>query len=573
MVEEIVRTKNLKPPFILRFPQILDSRVERLHEAFGDAISKAGYTSRYHGLFPIKVNQDREIVEQIAEIGQRLDHGLEVGSKSELIAAMGTIKNKDSMIVVNGYKDTGFIDLALIARKIGIRVVIVMETPDELDLIVERATRMGVVPTLGIRLRLACRPGGRWCKTNEIFGLTSAEVISVVDQLRSGGRLGWLKMIHFHQGSQLGKLDSIRKGAREGARVYAAIYREGAKLEMLNVGGGLALNYDGSKNDPNAGKDYDLPNYASAIVETVRDVLDADDVPHPVLLSESGRAVCAHQSVFVLNIHSVSSYLPTSSKPADRSTLPAMLKSIIDEIESANRRIFLEQRSTWAEQIDALFFAGQIDLRQRATAESELRLAAVSLAHSGEEISQLEIHDIAYANFSVFQSLPDHWGIRQKFPVMPLQKLDRRPKRLTNISDLTCDCDGRLESPTADSKENAFIPIHSVSPTEDYYLGVFLTGAYQESLGGSHNLFGRTHSITIKLEGDQFVIGHCRNGQSSSDILSLFNYEPDSLAKQIITLVSEANSDGKITGEEGAAFINTFRAGLKSGSYLTSEES
>ena len=244
----------------------------------------------------------------------------------------------------------------------------------------------------------------------------------VDDRLKSSNRLDWLKMIHFHQGSQLGKLENIRQGAREGARAYAAIYREGARLEMLNVGGGLALDYDGSGTDPHASKDYDLRSYAKAIVEAVRDVLDDEGIPHPIILSESGRAVCAHQCVFVLGLHSISSYLPTSIQAANRSTLAPALRSIIDEIDGADLQTFVNCRSSWAEQIDTLFQAGKIDLRERAAAESELRLVAISLAKSEEEIRELEIHDIAYANFSVFQSLPDHWGIRQKFPVMPLAK-------------------------------------------------------------------------------------------------------------------------------------------------------
>ena len=554
---------------ILRFPQILEAKINELHQAFKVAISESGYQSHYRGLFPIKVNQDREIVEQVAEIGTRLDHGLEVGSKGELIAAMGTIKNRDSMLVVNGYKDAEFIDLALVAQRIGFEVTIVMETPDELDLITARAANMDITPRLGLRLRLSTRPGGRWCQTNEIFGLTSTEAIAVVDRLKSSGQLGWLKMIHFHQGSQLGQLESIREGAREGARAYAALYREGADLEMLNVGGGLALNYDGSKKDPNASKDYGVRNYAKAIVETVGQIFDDQGIPHPTLLSESGRAVCAQHCVFVLNLHSLSSYLPVSSKPADPASLPDQLRATIKQIGAANLQSFLKNRSAWADRIDEMFMAGEIDLRQRAAAETELRLAAVSLANTDEETEQLEIHDIAYANFSVFQSLPDHWGIRQKFPVMPLQRLNAKPKRLANISDLTCDCDGRLRSPSSANGENSFIPIHTISPNEDYFLGVFLTGAYQEALGGTHNLFGRTPSVSVRVTETGFEVGYRRSGQSASDVLANFDYDRDALARRVTERIAEANREGKISGEEGAQFINSYRSGLSASPYLS----
>jgi len=570
--ERINPSDGLFPPLVLRFPQILQERINTLLDGFGSAIANVGYQGVYHGLFPIKVNQSREIVQQIAKIGSGGNYGMEVGNRGELMAAMGCAQASKSRIVVNGYKDPEFVDLALNAQELGFDIVIVLETPDEIDLVLERAMILEVRPTLGVRLRLTSRPGGPWCKTNEIFGLTSAEIVSVIDRLKESGDLSLLKMVHFHQGSQLRKLEDIRVGIREGARIYAELFNEGAALDMLNVGGGLALNYDDGNGDhDHSGVDYDFAEYAHAIVSTVKEVLDLASVPHPILLSESGRAVCAQQSMLVFGLHNLSPYVPSTSLPADRAeNLHEKLRLLFKEVGAADHTVFLDRRAAWSAQIESLFIDGEINLRERAAAETELRLAAVSLSEPGDRARMLEVHDIAYGNFSVFQSIPDHWGIDQKFPAMPLTQLDRRPDRLANVSDLTCDSDGRLNNGD-DEPGSGLLPIHNLSDYSGYLIGIFLTGAYQESLGGMHNLFGKTCTYSVTLEGDEFTVSSTRPAQSNSEVLEAFNYDPQSLLEGIQNRASNAQKSGQISEERKLRILDGFERNLKSSSYLSGE--
>lgn len=575
-----LKAMKIGMPFILRFPDLLARRIEDLHHSFHAAIADHDYGGRYRGVFPIKVNQKQEVIEEIVRFGAPYNYGLEVGSKCELLAALGTIEDFEAHVICNGYKDESYIDLALLAMKTGVDITLVLEMPSELEIILQRAEVIGVSPRLGVRVRLSMKGSGYWGTTSGdtgLFGLNVPQLLNVVDKLKAQGKLGYLKMLHFHQGSQLCELDGIRQAAREAARVYVELHGEGAALEYLNLGGGLAVDYEGTNSNSNGSKDYDLPDYCGALVETVKEVADAAGVPHPNLITESGRGIAAYYSALVFNILDVSEFkIPKISDP-----FPDYFHPRISEMLEATGRIgsdesihdhLLSQLLMWRSELQELFSLGELSIRELSTSEQIYREGMTALGAAGHEqaIEARPPIDFLYGNFSVFQSLPDHWALQQIFPVMPIHRLDEFPNRVGIIADLTCDCDGQIKSYVQNEAGSSSLPIHESIAGEDYIFGIFLVGAYQETLGDMHNLFGDTNAVSVEVLDGEVSLELRTEGDTAQEVLGYLDYEHQKLIQNVIRLGTEAELRGDFVAGERERFVGKFADALAGYTYLHS---
>ncbi len=579
--------RDLQMPVLLRVENILDAQIKRLNQAFANAIERVGYSNSYRGVYPIKVNQQAQVVEEIAAFGERYGHGLEVGSKPEMIVALSTLTKPGSLIICNGYKDQEFIDLGLQATRLGFDCFFVIETPSELPIIVERSRVLGVRPNIGIRIKMISQVSGHWNSTSgdrSIFGLTATQLVEVVDSLREEQMLDCLKLMHCHLGSQIPSLSDIGNGVIEACRYYIDLVREGAALSHIDFGGGLAVDYTGAASCDNQSRNYSLDDYCQALVETVKLTLDAEGIAHPRIVTESGRAVVAYASVLLFNILDTTTFESTGQVVAQPGENPLLsqLRGVVENLSEETIEQSYEDVHRYRKQIRDGFQQGTVDLRCRAMAENIFLDTLHSIAALLDNLEQipplvadlkLSLADIYYGNFSLFQSLPDIWAIDQLFPIMPIHRLDEEPTRQAVLADITCDCDGKIDNFIGSAAASKTLPLHPLEVGEEYYLGVFLVGAYQETLGDLHNLFGDTNVVSVRLNRDgSFDFVKEIHGDTIADVLSYVEYQPRQVELNYRNTVERALQEGRINVAERQQMIKAFKASMQGYTYYERED-
>ncbi len=576
--------RDVTTPVLLRFPDILDNRIEKTANCFNIAAKEYDYKAENFIIYPIKVNQMQPVVEEIISHGRKFNLGLETGSKPELHAVIALQCQSDSLIICNGYKDQSYIELALLAQKMGKRIFIVVEKLNELEIIAKAAKKFNVMPNLGIRIKLASSGSGKWEDSGgdaSKFGLTSSELLSALKILDEKGLHDCLRLIHFHIGSQITKIRRIQTALREAAQFYIQLHKMGYNVDFVDCGGGLGVDYDGTRSSSSESSvNYSIQEYVNDCVYTFVDAADKNGVAHPNLITESGRSLTAHHSVLVIDVLETAS-LPQMSddfEPTDKDH--QLVKELYEIWENLNPRTMLED---WhdAEQIRDealdLFSHGIVSLKTRAEIESmywsvcrEVNNLAKSLKHMPDELKNLDklLADKYFCNFSLFQSLPDSWAIDQLFPIMPIQRLDERPTRNATLQDITCDSDGKVANFVTNRNVSHVLPVHTPRKNEDYYLGVFLVGAYQEILGDMHNLFGDTNAVHISVKDNKYHIDQIFDGETVEEVLDYVQYNPKRLVRQLEIWVTKSVKQGKISLEEGKEFLSNYRSGLYGYTYL-----
>ncbi len=575
------RAMGLRLPLLLRFPDILIDRREKLRAAFARAMRETGYRGAYTALYPVKVNQQRTVAGTLADGRVRegtTGFGLEAGSKPELLAVLG-LARAGSMVVCNGYKDAEYIRLALIGRKLGIDVVIVIEKPSELEYVIAESRALGIEPKLGVRVRLASIGAGKWQNTGGDkgkFGLTPAQLLELVARLHEARLTHAMRLLHFHMGSQISNLRDITAGMREAVRHFAELRRLGLPLDHVDVGGGLGIDYEGTRSRSECSINYDLDQYAGAIVAPLAAACAELQLDPPHVLTESGRAMTAHHAVLVVNVSEVE-HAPDGTVPPREADESPVLRSLRDTLAALDQR---PVREVWqdAQQFlgegQLLYAQGALDLAQRAKLDAlyhaialgvRARLKPDERAHR-ELIDALDtkLVDKYFCNFSVFESIPDVWAIDQVFPIMPLTRLDEKPLRRGTLADLTCDSDGRVDVYVDSEGLDVSLPLHDLRRDEPYRLGIFLVGAYQEPLGDIHNLFGDTDAVNVRIDGDGFKLDGARRGDSADMLLDYVGYRPDDLRAAYRARIAAADIHGDAAKQVEAAL----EAGLTGYTYL-----
>ena len=579
-----LQLRDVASPMLLRFPDILDNRIEKMSSCFKQAAEEYGYKAENFIIYPIKVNQMRPVVEEIISHGKKFNLGLEAGSKPELHAVIAVNTDSDSLIVCNGYKDESYIELALLAQKMGKRIFLVVEKMNELKLIAKMAKQLNVQPNIGIRIKLASSGSGKWEESGgdaSKFGLTSSELLEALDFMESKGLKDCLKLIHFHIGSQVTKIRRIKTALREASQFYVQLHSMGFNVEFVDIGGGLGVDYDGTRSSNSEGSvNYSIQEYVNDSISTLVDVSDKNGIPHPNIITESGRALTAHHSVLIFEV------LETATLPEwdDEEEIAPDAHELVQELysiwDSLNQNKMLE---AWhdAQQIREealdLFSHGIVDLKTRAQIERlywsitrEINQIAGGLKHAPDEFRGLSklLADKYFCNFSLFQSLPDSWAIDQIFPIMPIQRLDEKPERSATLQDITCDSDGKIANFISTRNVAHYLPVHSLKKTEPYYLAVFLVGAYQEILGDMHNLFGDTNAVHVSVNEKGYNIEQIIDGETVAEVLDYVQYNPKKLVRTLETWVTKSVKEGKISLEEGKEFLSNYRSGLYGYTYL-----
>jgi len=576
-------------PLLLRFRNLLDRRIEALNQAFHQAMAQTGYQGQYRGVYPIKVNQQQQVIEEICEFGQKYHYGLEAGSKPELLIALAHMNNPEAFLICNGYKDREFIDLALKASQTGMKIILVVEMPSEVDAILDRAEALGVKPQLGVRFRLSAKSEGHWAESGgdrSTFGLNTAQLIDAIDRLRERNALQYLQLFHYHQGSQLPNIRAIREACMEAVRVYVNLVNEGAPMGVLDLGGGLAIDYDGTQTNYISSCNYGLREYATDLVEIVQNACDQAGIDHPTLVTESGRALVAHYSVLTFNVLDVTNFKEHERPEAPEDDAPEMLKHLweiqhrVDAKAPERLQECFNDTLFYRDQVRALFNNGVISLRMRALGEKIYWYTITKIAETlplldevPEDLSTLEANLISfyYANFSVFQSLPDHWAIDQLFPIMPLERLDEEPVNQAILADITCDCDGKVDRFIDLKGAKRHLPIHERKPGENYLIGTFLVGAYQETLGDLHNLLGDPHVVSVSVEDGDVVYTNEVEGDTIADVLSYVEYDPKAIERQFRSIAERAVQKQKITAKERRDLMDSFRETLNGYTYYEND--
>ena len=577
-------SRDITAPVLLRFPDILDNRIEKTSDCFNRAAEEYDYKAEHFIIYPIKVNQMRPVVEEIISHGKKYNLGLEAGSKPELHAVLATNMDSDSLIVCNGHKDQNFIELALLAQKMGKRVFLVIEKLPELFTIARTAEKLGVRPNLGIRIKLAASGTGKWQESGgdaSKFGLNSSELLDALQKLDEMGMHDCLKLIHFHIGSQITKIRRISTALREAAQFYVQLHAMGFNIEFVDCGGGLGVDYDGTRSsNSESSVNYSIQEYVNDCVYTFVDAANKNNIPHPNLITEGGRSLTAHHSVLVVDVmESVS--MPHMDENFHPSEQDHQLVHDLTEIwDKLSPRSMLED---WHDAQDIrdealdLFRHGIIDLKTRAQIESlywsitrEISELAHHQKHVPDELRTLDkmMADKYFCNFSLFQSLPDSWGIDQLFPIMPIERLNEKPTVSATLQDITCDSDGKISAYVNYNQQTSYLPLHSFREGNHYYIGVFLVGAYQEILGNMHNLFGDTNAVHVTVDENGYSIDKTIDGETVADVLEYVQYDPKRLVRRLEAWVSKAIKEGKITIEEGKEFISNYRSGLYGYTYL-----
>lgn len=576
--------RDVTPPVLLRFPDILDNRIEKNASCFEKAAKEYGYKGESFIIYPVKVNQMQPVVEEMITHGRKFNLGLEAGSKPELHAVIAVQCQSDSLIICNGYKDQSYIELALLAQKMGKRIFIVVEKLNEIDIIAKAAKKLNVMPNLGIRIKLASSGSGKWAESGgdaSKFGLTSSELLKALQILDEKGMHDCLRLIHFHIGSQITKIRRIQTALREAAQFYINLHKMGYNVDFVDCGGGLGVDYDGTRSSSSESSvNYSIQEYINDCIYTFVDAANKNDIQHPNIITESGRSLAAHHSVLVIDVLETASLPEMPEEFEAKETDHQLVKDLYEIWDNLSPRSMLED---WhdAEQIRdealELFAHGIVDLKTRAEIESmywsvchEINSLAKSLKHVPEELRGLDklLADKYFCNFSLFQSLPDAWAIDQIFPIMPLQRLDERPTRNATIQDITCDSDGKIANFVTSGHITHVLPLHRLLKNEPYYLGVFLVGAYQEILGDMHNLFGDTTAVHISVKDDAYHIDQIFDGETVEEVLDYVQYNPKKLVRQLEIWVTKSVKQGKISLEEGKEFLSNYRSGLYGYTYL-----
>ena len=576
--------RDVTPPVLLRFPDILDNRIEKTASCFAKAKKEYDFKAENFIIYPIKVNQMQPVVEEIISHGRKFNLGLEAGSKPELHAVIAVQCQSDSLIICNGYKDENYIELALLAQKMGKRIFIVIEKLNELEIIARIAKRLHVNPNIGIRIKLASSGSGKWAESGgdaSKFGLTSSELLEALNMLDEKGLHDCLRLIHFHIGSQITKIRRIQTALREASQYYINLHKMGYNVDFVDCGGGLGVDYDGTRSsNSESSVNYSIQEYVNDCVYTFVDAANKNNIPHPNIITESGRSLAAHHSVLVIDVLETASLPEMPEEFEAKDNDHQLVKDLYEIWDNLSPRTMLEN---WhdAEQIREecleLFSHGMVDLKTRAEIESmywsvchEINSLSKGLKHVPDELRGLDklLADKYFCNFSLFQSLPDSWAIDQLFPVMPIQRLNERPSRNATLQDITCDSDGKVANFVTNGHVGQVLPVHSLKKNDPYYLGVFLVGAYQEILGDMHNLFGDTNAAHITVKNGQYEINQIFDGETVEEVLEYVQYNPKKLVRQLEQWVTKSVKLGKISLEEGKEFLNNYRSGLYGYTYL-----
>ncbi len=579
--------RGLELPLLLRFSDILKDRVKRINECFSKAIAEYEYKGVYRGVFPVKVNQQRHFIEEVVEFGAPWRLGLEAGSKPELLIALAAEQEAGGLVICNGYKDQKYIETALLAQRFDKTVIVVLERIEELEYTFRAFKKTGIRPALGVRAKLASRGMGRWAESTgerAKFGLTAAEIVEVVDRLAERDMLDCLQLLHFHAGSQISSIIPIKQAIREAANIYVELAKMGASMKYLDVGGGLAVDYDGSKTDFHASKNYNIQEYAYDVIAAIADACNKGGFPHPTIVSESGRAIAAHQSVLVFEVVGKNEVrFGTPQEPGPKAhTVLQQLYETYQGIMPKNLQEAFHDALQAKEEAESLFKFGYLSLRERSQAEKlfwacceKISVAARKLKRPPEELLQLDhlMASIYYGNFSVFQSIPDSWAIDQLFPIMPIHRLNEEPSVKATLADLTCDSDGKVEHFIDVEDVRKVLPVHEFKEGERYYLGIFLNGAYQEILGDLHNLFGDTNAVHVSIDGEGgYEVSHFVKGDTTSEVLSYVEYQPNVMVERVRRQAERARRQGLITLDQVKLLMKHYEESLGSYTYLTQDE-
>ena len=579
-----LQVRDITTPVLLRFPDILDNRIEKISRCFKLAAEEYKYQAKNFIIYPIKVNQMRQVVEEIVTHGKKFNIGLEAGSKPELHAVLATNIAENALIICNGYKDENYAELALLAQKMGRRIFLVVEKLNELRLIIEVAKRLKITPNVGIRIKISSSGSGKWEESGgdqSKFGLNSSELLEALDLLDKNKMQECLRLIHFHIGSQITKIRRIKNALREATQFYVQLAKMGYNIDFVDIGGGLGVDYDGTRSSASeSSMNYSIQEYANDSVSALVDACIKNNLKQPNIITESGRSLTAHHSILVFDVLERTSLPLWNEKEeleADAHELSRELYNIWDRLDQA--RIFESWHDALQIKEEALdlFSLGLLDLRTRAEIEKlfwsiarEVGEIAMSMKHAPEELRKIAkmIPDKYFCNFSLFQSLPDSWAIDQVFPIMPISRLDEKPGHTATLQDITCDSDGKIANFISSHSTANSLPVHSLKPGEPYYLGVFLVGAYQEILGDMHNLFGDTNAVHIDVYKDRYEIDQIIEGETVSDVLEYVQFNPKKLVRNVEAWVTSSMKAGKISPDEGREFLSNYRSGLYGYTYL-----
>ena len=578
-----LQVRDITSPVLLRFPDILDNRIEKISRCFKQAAAEYKYEAQNFIIYPIKVNQMRQVVEEIVSHGKKFNIGLEAGSKPELHAVLATNIDESNLIICNGYKDENYIELALLAQKMGRHIFLVVEKLNELRLIATLAKRIGVSPNVGIRIKLSSSGSGKWEESggdHSKFGLNSSELLEALDFLEKNKMKECLKLIHFHIGSQITKIRRIKTALREATQFYVQLSKMGFNLDFLDIGGGLGVDYDGTRSSASeSSMNYSIQEYANDAISALVDACEKNGLKQPNIITESGRSLTAHHSVLIFEALETTQLPIWNENEEVSETDHELARELYDIWDKLNPPRLLE---SWHDALQIreealdLFSLGMLDLRTRAQIEKlfwsvarDVNDMAQGMKHIPDElkISKM-LPDKYFCNFSLFQSLPDSWAIDQMFPIMPIARLDERPTRTATIQDITCDSDGKINNFISSHGICNALPVHWLKNNESYYFGVFLVGAYQEILGDMHNLFGDTNAVHISVYADRYEIDQIIDGETVDEVLDYVQYNPKKLVRNVETWVTRAMKSGKITPEEGREFLSNYRSGLYGYTYL-----
>ena len=578
-----LQVRDVTSPVLVRFPDILDNRIEKISKCFEQAAEEYGYEAQNFIIYPIKVNQMRPVVEEIVSHGKKFNIGLEAGSKPELHAVLAINIDENSLIICNGYKDEKYIELALLAQKMGRRIFLVVEKLNELKLIASISKRLKIRPNIGIRIKLASSGSGKWEESGgdvSKFGLNSSELLEALDILEKNKLQDCLHLIHFHIGSQVTKIRRIKNALREASQFYVQLHNMGFKIDFVDIGGGLGVDYDGTRSSSSeSSMNYSIQEYVNDSISALVDACVKNNIPQPNIITESGRSLTAHHSVLIFEV------LETTTLPswAEDEVVSEKEHELVQELyklwDTMNQPRLIE---TWHDALQIreealdLFGLGMLDLRTRAQVERlfwsiarEVYEMANEIKHSPEELKKIAkmFPDKYFCNFSLFQSLPDSWAIDQIFPIMPISRLDEKPERTATIQDITCDSDGKIDNFISTRNFNYHLPVHNLTK-DPYYIGVFLVGAYQEILGDLHNLFGDTNAVHVSVYKDHYEIDQVIDGETVAEVLDYVQFNPKKMVRSVETWVTTSMKSGIITPEEGREFLSNYRSGLYGYTYL-----
>ncbi|MGB3560125.1 MAG: biosynthetic arginine decarboxylase, partial [Geitlerinemataceae cyanobacterium] len=580
---ESLRQRNLELPLLIRFSDILADRIERLNACFSKAIARYNYPGIYRGVFPVKCNQQRHLIEELVRFGKPYQFGLEAGSKPELLIALASLSTPGALMICNGYKDREYIETAMLATRLGQKPIIVLEQPEEVDLAIAVSRQLGIKPLLGVRAKLSSKGVGRWGHSSgegAKFGLSIPEIVTAVEQLKAAEMVDCLQLLHFHIGSQISSISTIKDAIREASQIYVELANLGANMNYLDVGGGLAVDYDGSKTNFHASKNYNMQNYANDIVAEVKEACEERNQPVPTLISESGRAIASHQSVLIFNVLGTSEVSATLPEPCEEKE-HLVIRNLYETYRSISLENYQEayhDAIQFKEEAVSLFGFGYLSITERSKAEQlywaccqKIHALAQQQEEKPKDLEELDeiLASIYYINLSIFQSAPDSWAIEQLFPILPIHRLNEEPTKRATLADLTCDSDGKLDRFIDRLNVKSALELHPFSPEKPYYLGMFLAGAYQEIMGNLHNLFGDTNTVHIQLTPNGYEIEHVVKGDTMTEVLGYVQYDSEDLIESLRRQSERALKEGKISISESQLLLKNYERSLRSYTYLT----